>query len=313
MPFPFVPVIMGAVAIANAIISAKSSKKQMQRTNAANLELAKYGYDQQQQQIDKQNVYNSPQAQMQRFASAGLNPNLIYSQGSSGNQASIPEFDAPRQDMHYKNFQIPEVLSEFQNYRAMETNIDSSRANAARARADTQKSAAEIQLINSKVRTEAVDRMNKLLGHETGRFDLELAKELRKHNIDIRKHEATQAGIKAATLAQELELLETFGAKEKTSRLATEAVNQARAIASTATEKERLSLMQTFGWTKGYQESALMENRILNEHEQMLYNQLKTKLFREHEITPSDNIFLRLLVHWMKSTGHTAEDIPLPR
>lgn len=36
--------------------------------------------------IDKQNAYNTPANQMQRFAEAGLNPNLVYGLGSNGNQ-----------------------------------------------------------------------------------------------------------------------------------------------------------------------------------------------------------------------------------
>lgn len=39
--------------------------------------------------------YNSPAMQMARFRAAGLNPNLIYSQGNAGNQASPVEFGAP--------------------------------------------------------------------------------------------------------------------------------------------------------------------------------------------------------------------------
>lgn len=36
--------------------------------------------------IDKQNAYNTPSAQMQRFEDAGLNPNLVYGLGNNGNQ-----------------------------------------------------------------------------------------------------------------------------------------------------------------------------------------------------------------------------------
>lgn len=39
--------------------------------------------------LRKQNEYNSPRAQMLRYQSAGLNPALIYSQGSPGNQAQM--------------------------------------------------------------------------------------------------------------------------------------------------------------------------------------------------------------------------------
>lgn len=43
-------------------------------------------YQNQVKLIDKQNEYNTPAAQMQRFADAGLNPNLIYGMGNNGNQ-----------------------------------------------------------------------------------------------------------------------------------------------------------------------------------------------------------------------------------
>lgn len=42
-----------------------------------------------------QNEYNSPQAQMQRFQEAGLNPNLMYSQGTAGNNANAPAKNVP--------------------------------------------------------------------------------------------------------------------------------------------------------------------------------------------------------------------------
>lgn len=36
----------------------------------------------------EQNAYNSPASQMQRYKDAGLNPNLVYTQGTPGNQTS---------------------------------------------------------------------------------------------------------------------------------------------------------------------------------------------------------------------------------
>lgn len=44
---------------------------------------------------DRQNAYNSPAAQMQRYREAGLNPNLIYSQGSPGNQPGVVSTESP--------------------------------------------------------------------------------------------------------------------------------------------------------------------------------------------------------------------------
>lgn len=38
----------------------------------------------------EQNAYNTPAEQMKRFDAAGLNPNLIYSQGNAGNATGYP-------------------------------------------------------------------------------------------------------------------------------------------------------------------------------------------------------------------------------
>lgn len=47
---------------------------------------------------NRQNEYNTPQMQMQRFKEAGLNPNLIYGQGNAGNAGAVqsPEMQAPQ-------------------------------------------------------------------------------------------------------------------------------------------------------------------------------------------------------------------------
>lgn len=45
---------------------------------------------------DLMNEYNTPAAQMQRFKDAGLNPNLVYSQASSGNASSPVSYKAPQ-------------------------------------------------------------------------------------------------------------------------------------------------------------------------------------------------------------------------
>lgn len=44
------------------------------------------------QQLREQNRYNTPSSQMARYQAAGLNPNLIYSQGNPGNQSSMVSY-----------------------------------------------------------------------------------------------------------------------------------------------------------------------------------------------------------------------------
>lgn len=80
-----------ATGALSGIFGASSVKAQ----NRAQMKLAEYQYSKQLEQWNRQNEYNSPKAQMQRYKDAGLNPNLIYSQGSNGNATSSPEFQAP--------------------------------------------------------------------------------------------------------------------------------------------------------------------------------------------------------------------------
>lgn len=47
---------------------------------------------------DRMNEYNSPKSQMARYTDAGLNPNLIYGQGTPGNQPSPVSMGVPKVD-----------------------------------------------------------------------------------------------------------------------------------------------------------------------------------------------------------------------
>lgn len=58
----------------------------------ANMRLAQYQHQANMQMMHYQNRYNSPKAQMRRFAKAGLNPHLVYGQGTPGNMESPPRF-----------------------------------------------------------------------------------------------------------------------------------------------------------------------------------------------------------------------------
>lgn len=78
----------------------------VQSTNAANKELAKYQYDLNLEMWNKQNEYNSPAKQMERLKAAGLNPNLVYGNGSvvGNTSGQMPKYEAP-QLQAYQGFQ----------------------------------------------------------------------------------------------------------------------------------------------------------------------------------------------------------------
>lgn len=83
-----------------------------------------------------QNEYNSPQAQMQRFQEAGLNPNLIYSQGTNGNNASAPQKQVPQQqhnlDKISKLFNVVNLASAYEGLRKQHYDAELEKINATR-------------------------------------------------------------------------------------------------------------------------------------------------------------------------------------
>jgi len=83
--------LQGGIDIAGGVVGNLFQKRNVRLQKEANLELADYAYDKDQEMWHMQNLYNSPKAQMQRFEQAGLNPNLIYGQGSPGNASAMPK------------------------------------------------------------------------------------------------------------------------------------------------------------------------------------------------------------------------------
>jgi hypothetical protein len=70
-------------AIGGAILQNRSNKK-----------LAQYSFNKNVEMWKMQNAYNSPKQQMARYNEAGLNPNLMYGKGTSGNAQTMPQYQA---------------------------------------------------------------------------------------------------------------------------------------------------------------------------------------------------------------------------
>lgn len=85
----FLPVIGDAISGIAGMAAQHSA-------NETNKELAKYAFEQNEKMWHMQNEYNDPSAQMERLRKAGLNPNLVYGNGVTGNAAgSAPNYQAP--------------------------------------------------------------------------------------------------------------------------------------------------------------------------------------------------------------------------
>lgn len=61
------------------------------RQNKMNRKNMKYQFELDKKMWEYQNAYNTPERQMQRLREAGLNPHLMYGQGTTGNASGAPQ------------------------------------------------------------------------------------------------------------------------------------------------------------------------------------------------------------------------------
>lgn len=77
---------------------------------------------------EKQNAYNSPEAQMQRFRQAGLNPHLIYGKGTPGNATNLPNYNAPKWQGVPPQIAIPNMVAMYNDLRRTKIMSDATQA-----------------------------------------------------------------------------------------------------------------------------------------------------------------------------------------
>lgn len=123
----------------------KAQASENQKNRDYNLMLAKLQNQWNQEQWERENDYNSPESQMARFKEAGLNPDLIYGQGSNGNSfqmsggmtsgspSSPQDFTALGQKMT-----VGEAIRSSLDMEMQQAQIDAIRANAQKTRSETE-------------------------------------------------------------------------------------------------------------------------------------------------------------------------------
>lgn len=176
-------IISGVGSLLGGLGSSAMNNKAVQDTNKANMEIAKYQAQWQQQENEKayqrslnmwnlQNEYNSPTQQMARIRAAGLNPNLVYGNGVTGNSSgSTPQyepakFNAPTMQAYRGwNLGISDAISQFLAYRTVKAQVDNMEA--------------QNSLIRQQTATEATKQANIAASTSRSEFDLNMAKELK--------------------------------------------------------------------------------------------------------------------------------------
>lgn len=176
-------IISGVGSLLGGLGSSAMNNKAVRDTNKANMEIAKYQAQWQQQENEKayqrslnmwnlQNEYNSPTQQMARIRAAGLNPNLVYGNGVTGNSSgSTPQyepakFNAPTMQAYRGwNLGISDAISQFLTYRTVKAQVDNMEA--------------QNSLIRQQTATEATKQANIAASTSRSEFDLNMAKELK--------------------------------------------------------------------------------------------------------------------------------------
>lgn len=116
------------------------SRSNVDRTIAANKELAEYSYSKDLEMWERANEYNAPGAQMARLRAAGLNPNLVYGSGSAaGNTAgSLPKYQAPNVSYDYRApINLGSIIGLYQDIQMKGAQIDNVRAQTAQTLRNT--------------------------------------------------------------------------------------------------------------------------------------------------------------------------------
>lgn len=192
MAFNFMSLLNPIGAIANTVTSAINSRREQKvaqsntdKTIQANRELAEYQYSKNLEQWNRENAYNSPESQMSRLSAAGLNPNLVYGNGSvSGNTTTAGvRFQTPDVNYRYQARRIPsipEISTYLQDYGLKEAELANRKSsnNVLNAQASKLK----MDTYNS-----ALDSFNRMLNYSRGKLDYKLKSQLYKYNLEAGK------------------------------------------------------------------------------------------------------------------------------
>lgn len=126
----------------------EAQKAENQKNREYNMMLARQQNQWNLEQWQRENDYNSPTSQMARLRAAGLNPDLMYGQGTTGNSAGSPEMTsgAPSEPndmsamLSKRSFgqTMQQILDREQQRRMAEAQIEAIEANTNKTNSETQ-------------------------------------------------------------------------------------------------------------------------------------------------------------------------------
>lgn len=181
------PLARGLDNVFSRFTSAGVQRGNVDRTIAANRELAEYQYSKDLEMWQRGNEYNAPLAQMERLKAAGLNPNLVYGSGSAAGNAAgqLPKYSAPNVQYNYKApVDFMGALSAFQDVRMRNAQIDNVRSSTAVNLERAPLTADQALLTRTKQEHEATKAGSSYLAQQQMRELFPFQREVAKLNVD---------------------------------------------------------------------------------------------------------------------------------
>lgn len=115
------PIIGGLASVAGnvgtGLLNFFGAKKEAQKQREHEFNLSQYAYSKDVSMWNKMNEYNTPEQQMKRYEEAGLNPHLIYGQGTPGNASSMPQYQAPRAEYPFVPLELGNMLGQYAQFK----------------------------------------------------------------------------------------------------------------------------------------------------------------------------------------------------
>lgn len=251
----------------------RNDKANIKRQQQANAALSAQEFAQNTESMRMLNQYNDPSAQMARLQQAGLSPSLIYGSGAggaSGNQSSAPQYRARETNMSMSPIQLPDMISQYQNFQMKQAQIDNVKANT--------------ENLQERTISEPVARWLKQTLGEKSASEREKLLALMPHQLSVAESQATRGQLGIASDTQKLqnlrqdELLKILVGQQKTQQMGTESIRQG--LLSAETEKKQAEL---------------------------LFQRYKNEWIKQG-VTTSDNLMVRMFVKMLNETGMSISD-----
>jgi len=235
------------------------SEKMYDRTRADNLDF--WG---------RQNAYNTPEQQMQRFQNAGLNPALIYGQGNNGNAQNIPT-----PDVVPVNFRAPKLPDARPDVMGLLL-----------GQADLKIKAAQANNLNVQTDVIRQDAILRGLQAQTADFDLGFKRDTRDISADMKAEQLRQ-------LSTSIDLSVNRDARE--------------AVMNASNVKEAMERMLTsIEARKGFSVDRLAKRTSVDLMNQDIVTKKLDNALREKGINPGDPMWARIVGRFL--TEYLAPD-----